>query len=391
MGVLVCMGAVGLASCGGSPGGGGASVTPPDDPIVMTVGPGEFKTAAALKEIPVADVSKAIADSNGSLPTVTARYAVKTYRLEYLTLGGDGKQVLASALVSVPVKPAGATSPVLTLSHGTTSQDAEAPSNHAVASEVSVVLASSGYIVLAPDYVGYGSSKSQPHPYLLAAPSASVLVDMLTAAKYWRQTTGVSDNRQLFFAGYSEGAYVAMAAARSLAGGASPHAKNLGLVVAGGGPYNVTATLDAVLQRIRDENAVLGALINPGFLKFLSGAARDSVRNALLNEMLGGNTDVTFQPTLIDNYLADKTAAIDSQSNVYDWKPAVTTLLFHGRADQTVAYKSSSSTLQAMQSRGAGTLVSLTDCQRIPAGHLECVPPFWQFVVNQLAVVAHDL
>jgi pimeloyl-ACP methyl ester carboxylesterase len=390
--LLALVGVLGLASCGGSPGGGSAPVaTEPVDPIVITIGPGEFKAITPLKEFSAAEIAKAIANSAGSLPVVTPRYAVQSYRLDYLTLGGDGKQVLASALVNVPAKPAGATSPVLALQHGTTSRDAEAPSNEVAASKVPVVLASTGYIVLAPDYVGYGSSKSQPHPYLLAAPSASVVVDLLTAAKYWRQTTGVRDNRQLFLAGYSEGAYVSMAAARSLAGSTSPHAKNLSLVVTGGGPFNVTATMDALLQRIREENALLGALINPGFLKLLKDAERAKVRNAVLNELLGSGADVEFQSTLIDNYLADNSAAIDAQSNVYDWKPVVPTPMFHGRDDQTVAYKSATTTLQAMQARGAGNLVSLTDCQRVPAGHLECVPPFWQFVVTQLAAVARDL
>lgn len=162
LGVLSLLGFVGLASCGGGSGGESAPViTEPEDPIVITVGPGEFKAITPLKEFPTADVAKAIVDSTGSLPAIIPRYAVKSYRLDYLTLGGDGKQVLASALVSVPIKPAGATSPVLALQHGTTSRDAEAPSNEVAASKVPVVLASSGYIVLAPDYVGYGSSKGQ--------------------------------------------------------------------------------------------------------------------------------------------------------------------------------------------------------------------------------------
>lgn len=49
------------------------------------------------------------------------------------------------------------------------------------------------------------------HPYLLAAPSAAAVIDLLTAAKYWRQTQRILDNKQLFLAGYSEGAYVSMA------------------------------------------------------------------------------------------------------------------------------------------------------------------------------------
>ncbi|OYU45877.1 MAG: hypothetical protein CFE44_05190 [Burkholderiales bacterium PBB4] len=388
---------VGLVACGG--GGSGSAPPPvvvtPVEPVVVTVGPGEFKSITMLKTFATSDIAKAVADSGGALPAVVPRYAVKSYKLEYLTLDGEGKQVLASALVNVPDKPAvagGVTGPVLALQHGTTARDAEAPTNFVRASEVSVVLASLGYQVLAPDYVGYGSSNGKEHPYLLAAPSASVVVDMLTAAKYWRQTTQQADNGQLFLAGYSEGGYVSVAASRALAASTnSPHAKNLALVVAGGGPYQVFVTLDELLKKIRDKNAVLGALVNPGFLRLMGDSVRASVRNALLDELLGSGADVAFQSTLIDNYLADNTQAIEQLSNVHDWKPGVPIRFFHGPDDQTVSYKSATATLLAMQNRGAASQVSLTDCKRQPYGHLDCVPPFWQFVVTELGAVARDL
>lgn len=387
--VLALVSALIVSGCGG----GSSSETPavPAEPIVVTVGPGEFKGVTLLKTFSAADLARAAADPSSALPSVTPRYGVKAYRLEYLTLDGDGKQVLASALVNVPEKTNGASSPVMALQHGTITRDAEAPTRVVAPTEASVAFASLGYVVLAPDYVGYGSSRGVPHPYLLSAPSASVVVDLLTAAKYWRQTTNQRDNGQLFFAGYSEGAYVSVAAARSMATGSSPHGKNLAMVVTGGGPYQVLVTLDEILKKIRSENAVLGALVNPGFLKFLSDGVRASVRNALLGELLGGGADVTFHPAVIDNYLSDNTQAIEAQSNVHDWKPVVAMRLFHGKDDQTVTYKSSSATIQAMGAKGASDLLSLKDCSRQPAGHLECVQPFWQFVVNQLTPVARDL
>ncbi|OYT90425.1 MAG: hypothetical protein CFE43_18500 [Burkholderiales bacterium PBB3] len=400
----------GLVACGG--GGGGTTSTPPPpvvvvpppiEPVVVTVGPGEFKSATVLKTFAVADIAKAVADSAGALPAVVPKYAVKSYKLEYLTLDGDGRQVLASALINVPEKPTtpsatGAfgsviapTGPLLALQHGTTSRDAEAPTNYVRASEVSVVLASMGYQVLAPDYVGYGSSKGKEHPYLLSAPSASVVLDMLTAAKYWRQSTQQLDNGQLFLAGYSEGGYTSVAASRALAAGTSPHAKSLALVVAGGGPYQVYVTLDEILKHIREKNALLGALVNPGFLRLMGDSVRASVRNALLDELLGSGADVAFHPAMIDSYLADNVAGMEQQSNVHDWKPVVPIRFFHGQDDQTVSYKSSTATLLAMQNRGAASQVSLTNCKRQPATHLDCVPPFWQFVVTELGAVARDL
>ena len=37
-----------------------------------------------------------------------------------------------------------------------------------------------------------------------------------------------------------------------------------------------------------------------------------------------------------------------------------------------------------MKQRGTGDLVSLTDCQAIPAGHLECVPPFVDLLLERI-------
>ena len=174
-----------LAACGGggtddSTDDGNPQPPPPPPPSVRA---GQLQTAAQLGSNPAADIAAALSDRESLVEGVVPRYSVTAYRLEYLTTDADGKEVRASGLVSVPQKPAGATSPVRGYQHGTLFRDAEAPSNNAVASEVAVVLASLGYIVLAPDYVGFGASKGTPHPYLLAAPSAAATVDFLTATR----------------------------------------------------------------------------------------------------------------------------------------------------------------------------------------------------------------
>lgn len=378
-----------LVACGG----GGGAVTPPpepEEPIVETVGPGQFKSAAQLRVVSTGEMTQAIAAAGTRAPAITPRYAVTAHRLTYLTRDGKGREILASALIGVPVKPAGQRSPVLAYQHGTLFRDHEAPSNHAVASEPALIMASLGYIVVAADYVGYGVSKGAPHPYLLSAPSASAVLDLITAAKYWRQTHRVLDNRQLFLAGYSEGGYVTMAAHRALQAQASPHLANLAGVVPGAGPYSVKVTLDALLDLVSDENPVLGALIRPGLLKNLGASARRQVRDELLKHLLPDDADVSFDVTFLDNFLADDTAEIERVSNVHDWKPALAPKLYHGRDDRTVPYPASTRTVAAMQAQGAAG-VTLTDCPATPAGHLECVVPYWSFMLNQLALSARDL
>ena len=383
-----------LVACGG---GGNSDPASDNSPPVVAPPPtaeraGRLESSAALGTIAASDIAAALSSKESLAQDVVPRFGVTSYRLEYLTTGADGQEVRASGLVSVPQKPAGAKSPVLSYQHGTLFRDAEAPSNNAVASEVAVVLASLGYIVLAPDYVGFGASRGTPHPYLLSAPSAAATVDFLTAARTWRGQAGVADNGQLFLTGYSEGGYVTMAAHRALQAANSPHLQQLRMVVPGAGPYNVQTTMDGLVRLVRDEQPLVGALINPGFLRYLGGSVQREVRRLLLRALIPGDADVAYDTRFIDRFLADDVRALDEISSVYDYRPGVPVRLYHGRDDRTVPYASSVSTERAMLQRGAGDLVSLTDCRAEPvAGHLECVPPFITFMLGQLALVAQDL
>ena len=59
--------------------------------------------------------------------------------------------------------------------------------------------------------------------------------------------------------------------------------------VPGAGPYNLTETLDVLLRRVKDENFLLGALIDPGFLRFLGNDIRDEVRRLLIRQLIPDN------------------------------------------------------------------------------------------------------
>lgn len=383
-----------LAVCVTACGGGGSSDNNSNPPVPGAAPPlaGQLKAVTLLSTISASDIAQALNTSTDTrIQGLNPAYSVVSYRIEYLSSDGQGQSVRASGLLSVPVKPAGAKSPLLSYQHGTLYRDAQAPSNHAVASEVAVMLASLGYIVMAPDYVGYGVSRGTPHPYLLAAPSAAATIDLLTAAKTWRAGNNVNDNGQLFLTGYSEGGYVSMAAHRALQAANAVHLQSLRLVVAGAGAYNVQLTLDNLLSEVRAEQPALGLLLNPGLLRFLGPDAQHALAIALLAHLLPSDADVVFDTWFIDSYLADDTQAIAQRGSVHDWKPNLPIQLYHGRDDRTVPYASSLSALQAMRARGAGDLVSLTDCPAVPADHIPCVPFFLSFMLGQLASRATDL
>lgn len=379
-----------LTACGG---GGADSGSPPEIlPPVPEERAGRLESATFLGTLAQEDIRAAVAEYALLAPELAPRYAVQAYRLEYLTHDAEGREVRASGLVGLPMKAAGARSPVLSYQHGTTFRNDEAPSQNAVPSEIAVVLASLGYLVVAPDYVGFGASQGVAHPYLLAEPSAAATVDLLTAARTWREQALVADNGQLFLTGYSEGGYVTLAAHRAIEQGRLSHRAQLRMVVPGAGPYDVQATMDGLLDIVRDEYPVLGALIRPGFLSQLGGTVQREVRRALVRALIPGDADVAYDTRFIDWYLADDRRSIASQASVHDWMPTVPVRLFHGRDDRTVPYASSTSTFNAMRGRGVGSdTLNLTDCRATPAGHAQCVQPFILFVQQELGLVAQDL
>ncbi|MBK7507051.1 MAG: hypothetical protein IPI16_02300 [Comamonadaceae bacterium] len=149
--------------------------------------------------------------------------------------------------------------------------------------------------------------------------------------------------------------------------------------------------MDMQLQRVRDENVLIAGLISPGFLRYLGSKVRNEVRRLIMRLVVPDDADVTFQSTFLDNFLADDTSAIERDSNVHDWKPEAPVRMFHGRDDQTVPYAASTRTLQAMQARGAGNTVTLTDCVATPASHLGCVAPYFSHALAQMAPWVRDL
>jgi dienelactone hydrolase len=362
--------------------------TPPA--IANPTGPGHLEAAEPLNTIPATAIASAIGAAADRFPGLAPTYAVTNYRIRYTSIDADGQALTVSGLLSVPAKATGAASPVLSYQHGTTFKDSESPSNHATADEPAVVLASLGFIVLAADYAGYGVSRGVPHPYLLATPTAAAVIDLLTAARTWRAQNGVADNGQLYLAGYSEGGYATVAAHRTLQANASPHLAGLVIDVAGAGPYFVRVTLDTLLERVRDDNPVLGTLITPGFLRLLGSGVRQQVRELLFKRLVPQDSDVVFDQTIVDKFLADDDAAIEALGDVHDWAPRAPVRLFHGVDDQTVPYVVSERTLATMQGRGA-TDVTLTQCNAVPSSHLGCIGPYLAYALGQIATTVRDL
>ena len=379
--------AAALVACGGGDDDPATPEQPPENSA-----PGALLSGSMVNTITPAQITQAFKDPESHIQGgIVPRYSVSSYRLNYVTTDKNGAKVTASGLVSVPVKTAGARSPVLSYQHASTFRNNQAPSIKVEAVEPPLVLASLGYIVVSPDYVGFGASYGVEHPYLTSSPSSRAVIDMLSAAQTWRRQAGVADNGQLFLAGYSEGGYATMAAHRAIHQQGGELKTQLQAAVPGAGPYDVQETLDEQLDRVRKLFPPLALLIDPDHLSDASESVRNEVRRLLLRQMVPEDGDVRYQTLFMDRFLADDKAGIAAEHSVHlGWAPSVPVYLFHGRGDLTVPYSAAESARDTLRAAGA-TDVTLTDCTTPKFGHLDCVPEYFRFAVDRMGRLAKDL
>ncbi|RYD86257.1 MAG: hypothetical protein EOP54_30625, partial [Sphingobacteriales bacterium] len=170
------------------------------------------------------------------------------YRITYNTTDALGKAVVASGAIFVPdVQQA---LPMLNYNHGTIfpSQEYQAPSymRNNAESGIGKLFSAAGYLVVVPDYVGYGSSKKSPHPYGAYHIIANSVTDMLYAAREFCGDKKINLSGKNFFSGWSEGAAVALAVVKKLEASNDQNFVPTSSVL-NAGPYYSSAFVDRIL------------------------------------------------------------------------------------------------------------------------------------------------
>jgi poly(3-hydroxybutyrate) depolymerase len=176
---------------------------------------------------------------------------VTVYHLEYQTVDPAAQGTPASGALMVPSGGSSCSGarPIVVYAHGTSTDRAyniADLSNNTEGQLVAAVFASKGYIVVAPNYVGYDTSTLDYHPYLNADQQSKDTMDALGAARSALQVlaAGTTDGGKLFITGYSQGGFVAMATHRAM------QAAGMSVTAAApmSGPYALAAFGDAVFQ-----------------------------------------------------------------------------------------------------------------------------------------------
>lgn len=268
-----------VAACGG---GGSDSATGTQN---SNPSPGQLAQSPPLRvtSLTSADYTaklNATSDGQGLLtlstgsPTGSVKCGVDVNYVKYGSVDGNGNNVVASAALMVPTGCTGPF-PIVVHAHGTNIEkrynladfaDSGNPA-YKEAQTLASIYAANGYIVVAPNYVGYDASSASYHPFLVADQQSKDMYYALLAANSALPTliANTATNGKVFVSGYSQGGHVALATQKFLKTDSTAVAKlaslNLALKAAApmSGPY--------ALQSFADQ--IVGGAVDAGSTRFM--------------------------------------------------------------------------------------------------------------------------
>ncbi|QMU29472.1 alpha/beta hydrolase family protein [Adhaeribacter radiodurans] len=300
------------------------------------------------------------------------KYNVAFYKFTYKTTYRDNPIEVSGLLAipqNTPTPPA-----ILSAQHGTMFANADAPSNFPASFTGFELFAAAGYITLIPDFIGFGVSQNTFHPYYDQKSSASTVVDMIKAAKWYLKSANITANNNLFLVGYSEGGYVTMAAQKEIETNPD-HKLTLTAAAAGAGGYDLTGMLTGI--------ATTTTYPNPSFLAFIIQAYNttydwkrpltdffqepyattipalfDGTKDIdAINQGLTNSPAALFNPAFyagLQNPTGEQTLKKALTDNSFlTWVPKSPTRLYHGTADEAVFYSTSETTFNRFKAAGA--------------------------------------
>jgi len=309
----------------------------------------------------------------------TAKYGIISRVFTYETMDPYGLSITNSALLILPLGTNGPM-PLLSEQHATRVMKSEAPSQPGSGDRWASVLASYGYAVVVPDYLGLGVSPGY-QAYCHAQSEATCVVDALRAGKALCASNNIILNGQLFLTGYSQGGHVTMAAHRELE---TFHTNEFTVTACApcAGPYDLGgATTESLLSDPAYPTPLYSALLLAAYLPIyqlgdtLEELLAEPYRSKLPPLLDGAHSGLQLtlampaDPIAIlrPDYQADFRTNINNPfrqaliaNNTYSWTPKAPVTMFHCQGDRDVVFANAEVAYQNFTNRGA-CCVSVVD------------------------------
>jgi len=303
------------------------------------------------------------------------QYGVQVYSINYQTHYQDSL-ITASGLVCLPM--ADEVFPVISFQNGTNTAHENAPTKNPVDEYYILleIMASNGYIVLLPDYIGFGASESILHPYYHRTSTNNAVIDMMHALNEMIQKNDILPERSdsTYLMGYSQGGWATLSVLDEIENGGET---GIDVVAAscGAGAYDLMMMSTYIfglesypsplyLPYFIYSQQNIGALQDPLDKYFKSPYAEripqlfdGSYSNDEVNSQLTDQIADLLTGALIDNFQTgqefSKLRELLIENSISAWDTNIKLHLYHGTADQNVPNEQSAKLYDDFISAGA--------------------------------------
>jgi len=191
------------------------------------------------------------------------KYDVVFTKVTYEAIDPFGETKTLSGLIGYPVLPAGEKDKqlsIVSIQHGTLSYESEAPSLNkfkdvgSLGNALSLIppTLTEGYIVVVPDYFGYGADEKNIHYYEVRPSLAEATRKLIEAIPAFAKEKSLNTSPdKLYLFGYSEGGFATMSTLKSFSENSGGFTNIT--TVAGAGAYDKVATATHVIQQTSGE------------------------------------------------------------------------------------------------------------------------------------------
>jgi len=306
---------------------------------------------------------------------------VKVKTLVYRTTY-QNQNIQASGLICLP-KTAG-NYPVLSFQNGTNTLFSDAPSVAFNDDLFKIIesIATMGFIVVIPDYIGFGVSSKFAHPYLDAKLSTQSILDMLRATKEYGAQDSIlaKPTKNLFLFGYSLGAWATMELQKDIEKNYSTEF-NLVASSCGAGPYSIEFLNNLIISQpeypspnflayvlnsykaVGNINNPLSDFFNEPYASLIPGLFDGLHSGGSINSQLTTNLTKLLTPEYRTGFATNSKFSLVKSAfianSITAWNTTTPTHLFHGTNDEVVPFSMSQKMLADFQTAGATAKVQL--------------------------------
>jgi len=329
----------------------------------------KYTFAARMKQNPNSVLCRALPNKKLKIVTIV-----------YNTVDPKGNPILASGAIFYPTADVdfGRMGTILGM-HFTLGADYEVPSRKMGVTEG--LFALFGYVVVVPDYIGYGASKNLVHPYYDVISTGQAAADMLLAAKEYFASISRKMSHQVTVMGYSQGGQASLAFLKFVE--TEPLYKDAFIihqVFAGGGAYDLIKSYDTFVSSDYSSQPVTIPLLILGMnygdsldldlskmfasklyhnyqewiisKKYTTDEVSAMMGETKLTKIMAPEAFDTTFPNTVKFRRALRNNSLIVYGKVTNWVPRAKITLLHATKDTIVPYENTESAYQAFLAAG---------------------------------------